>query len=373
MCVVKTIIANTTGSVRSQLHADQTLYMYCTSAWPMYSFCFQTRRQRYLSDIVETPLSIAIDDAKLDVVRLLIEHGADLELNIGMGETALFRAVKNNNVAAAELLIVHGTSVNHQTPSGETPLGMAAFKLNTALIRLLLRHGADVNIGRSKLESACYGLRPCPDAFDSGDLYVDIRRLSPDLAQRFIERERAKMAALLARLTPWRDVIKLLLPLCDSFDVRGEYDDDVRPCTLWVFEEESTFCPHDLALTKHLLRNGVTSEFNQLFQHARGCGSWKDEFISDAFLKLVQLSGCSFDTFRTLEAGKRTGRSFREVDDKVEKLLSQPLSMRELCIMTTRRRIGKPHLWVKIDTLPIPSAMKDALKLTMYGEKSTTL
>ena len=61
-------------------------------------------------------------------------------------ETALHMAVRTGNCEMVRLLLNAGANVNAQDFSGATPLNMAAFDGNTAVAHVLLESGADVNI-----------------------------------------------------------------------------------------------------------------------------------------------------------------------------------------------------------------------------------
>lgn len=78
--------------------------------------------------------------ATVEVARLLVEHGADVNAN-AYG-TPLYYAVENNRLEVARLLIERGAAVNAARRSGETPL---AFVRSRAMAQLLLEHGARLN------------------------------------------------------------------------------------------------------------------------------------------------------------------------------------------------------------------------------------
>jgi ankyrin repeat protein len=108
--------------------------------------------QRMLDDnlnrITETrpsgrrPLSAAVEFGHDDIVRLLLEHGADPrweEPNAPHG-VALHRAVQTRNRLLVELLLSHGADPDEDEDSSATPLGWAA---DAPDIRaLLVAHGA---------------------------------------------------------------------------------------------------------------------------------------------------------------------------------------------------------------------------------------
>jgi ankyrin repeat protein len=90
-----------------------------------------------------TPLLAAIHTGHLDLVPLLLNHGADPNLADRAGRTPLMEA--GSSVEITSLLLEHHASVGPLTPGGFTPL-MTAGTLE--VIRLLLAHGADVNAAR---------------------------------------------------------------------------------------------------------------------------------------------------------------------------------------------------------------------------------
>ena len=92
-----------------------------------------------------TPLSYAVDANSMDLVRLLVEAGADV--NAG-GWPPLCRAVDKNNTAIAEYLIDHGANVNVEAPQGWTPLCETINIINSSkMADLLITRGADINAG----------------------------------------------------------------------------------------------------------------------------------------------------------------------------------------------------------------------------------
>ncbi|MCC6003801.1 MAG: ankyrin repeat domain-containing protein [Thermofilum sp.] len=93
-----------------------------------------------------TPLHWAAFLGHVDVVRLLLEHGAEVNARNKYGETPLHRAAAYGRADAARLLLEHGADVNARDEYGWTPLHVAALQGRADVARLLLEHGADVNV-----------------------------------------------------------------------------------------------------------------------------------------------------------------------------------------------------------------------------------
>ena len=89
-----------------------------------------------------TPLHFAATYGHLELARLLLAHGADVD-DATPGETPLDRAVIMHDVPMATLLLEHGASPDHPSTAGLTALHRAAIRGHTEIARLLLAHRAN--------------------------------------------------------------------------------------------------------------------------------------------------------------------------------------------------------------------------------------
>ena len=106
------------------------------------------------------PLLQACADSKgLRVVRLLIEHGARVDVKDADGTTALMRAVLAGHIDVVRLLLDKGAGVGDTDTKGETALHLACWQGHAAIVRLLLENGADPNAadknGWTPLHESC--------------------------------------------------------------------------------------------------------------------------------------------------------------------------------------------------------------------------
>lgn len=97
-----------------------------------------------------TPLMYAVMENKVEIVYLLVAHGAaDSEVKVNAkyqdGSTLVEKAIQNNNIELATLLLARGAKINTDGFAGRTGLNMAASKGSTQLVELMLKNGAQIN------------------------------------------------------------------------------------------------------------------------------------------------------------------------------------------------------------------------------------
>jgi ankyrin repeat protein len=91
-----------------------------------------------------TPLHIAARECQNDFALFLLDHGAVVDSRDGGGMTPLMWAADSGCPEVVETLIEHGADVNAQDKLGETPLARAVGRSRTEIVRILLGHGAKV-------------------------------------------------------------------------------------------------------------------------------------------------------------------------------------------------------------------------------------
>ena len=115
-----------------------------------------------------TPLMIAIESGNINVATFLIEHGANVHLKDDRGDTALHYAISryilhncNDSLKVCSCLIKHGADVNgcnnNKGPNNRrTPLMIASRYGRVDVMTLLIKHGADVNLQDKEGETALH-------------------------------------------------------------------------------------------------------------------------------------------------------------------------------------------------------------------------
>lgn len=109
-----------------------------------------------------TPLLTAFRFQPLKVIRLLLDHGADMTVRCNNGRTVLHYAVGNPNSDVLEFALDQGLDVDCGDAEGNSALHIAAVSDNLRVCELLLKRGAAVNRknrkGEAPLEQLCFFL-----------------------------------------------------------------------------------------------------------------------------------------------------------------------------------------------------------------------
>ena len=111
-----------------------------------------------------TPLYRACVNGDLNIVKYLVGMKADVNLKADDDTTALIYSCKKNNIKMAQYLIENGADVDCKDYNGRTPLYIACKRKNLDLVKSLVEHGANLNIeneaGRNPLYRALVSKDP---------------------------------------------------------------------------------------------------------------------------------------------------------------------------------------------------------------------
>ena len=94
-----------------------------------------------------TPLGVAVRYGNLELVELLLAHGANVNANCEAPfNTALHIAVEQDMKPLAKLLLAHGAELDRKNKLGQTPAAVAMKAGHKRMIRLLVDHGAAMTL-----------------------------------------------------------------------------------------------------------------------------------------------------------------------------------------------------------------------------------
>lgn len=173
-------------------------------------------------------------EALLQVVKLLLDSGAEVNAQDKGGCTALAYAASNGLTKAVELLLDRGAEINMKDNDGRTALMMASSRGFTEVVRLLLQKGAAVNAQGKNGTTALMRALACRD----------LERL-PGLSGAWLKKSKEEIEA---DKQYQMQVVKLLLEKGAEVNVKKK-----DGTTVLIAASHCGFTE----LVKHLLEKGV--------------------------------------------------------------------------------------------------------------------
>lgn len=88
-------------------------------------------------------ISPILFDVDLEIIRCLLEHGADVDAHENKQWTPLHLTSSRGHDAATQVLLEHGASVHARNNKGKTAFQLASSKGHLEIARLLSSHAPD--------------------------------------------------------------------------------------------------------------------------------------------------------------------------------------------------------------------------------------
>ncbi|UCK58910.1 hypothetical protein AFCA_001744 [Aspergillus flavus] len=166
----------------------------------------------------QTPLGVASEEGNLEIVRTLLEQGADVTMADIDGWTPIYTASHNGHTQVVRLLIENGSNVNTSESGGWTPVNTACYQGHVETVKLLLKSGADIYTATNK------GITPLYAAAYNG--YTRIVELLLEHGADTSTANNGRMSPLYAASAGGHiEVVKLLLKWGADIDYANKYGD----------------------------------------------------------------------------------------------------------------------------------------------------
>lgn len=133
--------------------------------WPKTNVDYRTAKD-------ETPLMMAALKGQLELVKQLVDRGADVNKT---GWTPLHYAATGGHLEIMSLLLDRYAYIDAESPNGTTPLMMAAQYGSAAAVKLLLEAGADPTL-RNRLGLNAIDFATKANRTESAELIAAARR-----------------------------------------------------------------------------------------------------------------------------------------------------------------------------------------------------
>lgn len=162
----------------------------------------------------ETPLHSAAEQGHTDIVRLLLDNGADIHAQTESGQTPLHGAAKEGHIDTVQLLLDNGADIHVQAEYRGTPIHGAAGGGHTDIVRLLLDNGADIHVQA--------GMDGTPLHAAAGGGYMDIVRLLLDSgADIHVQSEYDGTPLHSAAMSRHQEIVQLFLDMGADVNTRS--------------------------------------------------------------------------------------------------------------------------------------------------------
>jgi len=161
-------------SAASHLGLVNLVHAFCEAGYPVQGVDFSSR----------TTLHKAVIRRSLDIVKLLVRNGADVNLRDEEGKTPLHYAIENGEIGTIAFLLASRCEINSWDKEMRTPLQDAASLGQAEIVKALIESGANVN---AKPQASAYtrkdGKAPWND-------YPEL--VTDDAAAKMVSRAREK-------------------------------------------------------------------------------------------------------------------------------------------------------------------------------------
>ena len=166
------------------------------------------------TDDKETPLKVAVHCNNFMSTHLLLEHGADPNIQCVHGNAPLHCSVSRGHESLVKLLLENNVDINTQNKGGNIPLHFSGFYGRKNLVKFLLENNADVNT-QNEDGNAPLHCSACQEFYEISQLLIEAR------SNINLRNKRGRTPLYFAVINKHEQLIKLLLE--SNADVSMKY------------------------------------------------------------------------------------------------------------------------------------------------------
>lgn len=322
-----------------------------------------------------TPLRLAIDYGTLDDVKELLSQGADVNAQAQVCfknpaallvkectycDTPLMAAARRRDIEKVRVLLKHGAIASaaiHATAPGEsskTALLVAAGTGNDQVITELVMYGADVNQLLGPRGTVFHHI--CSNRIM--DLLV---RLGADPNVKNVKGDSVFWHVLR------RGSVASGRNLCYVLESMSHLLPNTRHLDQYIADGLVARCLNQRCFML-VLQHGAKIDYSCTFIHNYATSLIQEQH-SEEFIEFLRAADTNFSSVRQ-RIPHFDGKKKKVLNtDVLEEKLSKPLTLQSLCVINVRRRlrdISEIQMWARIDTLSLPTAIRNRLKLLLW-------
>ncbi|KAH3771891.1 hypothetical protein DPMN_173220 [Dreissena polymorpha] len=323
------------------------------------------RNSRHVSRTLDVaPLMLAAMQDNLELARVLIQHGADVNMTDNSGNTALYHALRQSSAKVASYLFkdcAH-TNVNIENVDGETCLiALASFKgdadLMQQLVGAIFDKGGDMAVDRA-------GRTVLHEAFDNENhLLMDavLERIGKSYANRIcLVNNLLTMEEMLVEAVKCGCLLIVRVLLSHNVDI------DTKNCEQYKLVSCLTVSlqAHEIKVAKYLIGNGC-SLYNNVIDVRVGYATTLLLKGRNTYRFQSESDDCdsSDDISDDSDQGDKIDAFIDELVPLFKDAFRIPRSLKLMCLCCIRKRlIANEVSFSKVHLLPLPLKLQNSIR-----------